>query len=99
MLLLKNEIDSQHQKQKPNQVIHPDLGLKCKGREDHKHQKRDHLLNDFQLQQRKAASVTFESETVGGHLETVFKKAISQLITMTPMSGNLPNQLFSASFR
>ncbi len=74
MLLLKNEIDSQHQKQKPNQVIHPDLGLKCKGREDHKHQKRDHLLNDFQLQQRKAASVTFESETVGGHLETVFKK-------------------------
>jgi hypothetical protein len=51
--------------------------VECKCGENDKHDKRYNLLNYFELHQREGSSVSFKSDSIGGHLETILEESNS----------------------
>ena len=50
------------------------FGFENKQGEDRKNNQGDNLLNDFELNKRKGASIFFKSNPIGRNLKNVFKK-------------------------
>ena len=74
-LFHENEIDCQYEAGEGSQMV-PMQGLVFKAyhREDCEDDERKHLLDNFELDQRKGAAVTHEPRTVGRNLTTVLGK-------------------------
>lgn len=56
----------------------------------------NHFLNHFQLHDIERSAAVLETQSVGRHLQTIFKKAMAQLNAITPMSGSAANPLNSS---
>ena len=76
-----------------------DLHVKGDCGEHHKHHQRDHLLQDLQLHQREWSAVALKADTVGGHLQAIFKNAMPHDNAITPIKGKVLNHENSAIFR
>ena len=74
-LFLKDKVDRQDQEHEAYQMIHLEGFLleEDRGKED-KYQQGNHFLYHFQLNQRKGSPVAFKTNTVGRHLQAVFKQ-------------------------
>lgn len=75
MLSLKNKIHRQHQEHEPNKVIHPErLIFEEDERENDKDHQRDHLLDDFELNQGERSAKFAKADAVGRDLKHVLKQ-------------------------
>ena len=77
-LLFKNEINSEHQKNKSNKMI-PSKSLIFKGHcwENSEDNECDYFLYYFQLKKRKRTSIFAETNSVCRNLKNVLKKCYS----------------------